>query len=803
MAVFSASTRPGARVPAGPLRRPDHVEDPMTHRLALALAFLFTTGCAPHATPLAGHTATSSPSPAETDRTGTVRVLVYNIHAGKDAEGVENLDRVAALVRSTGAELVLFQEVDRGTRRSGNVDQLATLERLTGFHGAFGRTLDYQGGEYGIALLSRWPITADTLIRLPVDPPQERAGGAFDPRGAHQAVVAAPDRGIGVLNTHLDPSADDFHRLQEVATIVEAGAALRKRQAFTVVSGDFNAEPGTATIERMTAGGWTDAWAACGTGDGRTFPADAPVKRIDYLFLAPGLTCEEAEVLETTTSDHRPLLVQVRPAGDPDPIEVARAYRDEHGPRILREFAELLAIPNVASDSVGIRRNADHLVERLAAHGVQAELLTLPGTGAPPIVYGRLDVPGATRTLGIYVHYDGQPADPEEWVHDPWEPTLYTRAMPAGGTARELPRDGEPVDPEWRIYARSAGDDKAPLGALFPVLDALRTAGIPPTSNLVFFFEGEEEAGSAHLGRYFETYPDRVEDIDVWLLLDGPVHQSGRPQLVFGVRGVTSLEVTVYGAARELHSGHYGNWAPVPGRLLAQLLASMYHPDGTVAIHGFYDDVEPLDDVSRAALADLPAYDDALRQELGLRWTEGGARLEERLLQPSLTIHGMRSAHVGADARNVIPDRATVSLGIRLVKGNDVTRMQERVEAHIREQGFYIVRDEPDHATRLAHDRIARVTRGRGYGAARTPMDHPMAASIIDAARRVSGDAALLVPGLGGSLPLYLFTDVLARPTIIVPVANHDNNQHGANENLRVANLWYAMDIYAALLTMP
>jgi acetylornithine deacetylase/succinyl-diaminopimelate desuccinylase-like protein len=257
----------------------------------------------------------------------------------------------------------------------------------------------------------------------------------------------------------------------------------------------------------------------------------------------------------------------------------------------------------------------------------------------------------------------------------------------------------------------------------------------------------------------------------------------------------------VYGAVRELHSGHYGNWAPVPGRLLATLLASMYQPDGRVAIDGFYDDVAPLDAVSRAALAALPDTDDALRRELGLVATEGG-RLDEQLLLPSLTIHGMRSADVGAAARNVIPDRATASLGIRLVRGNDVTRMHELVEAHIRAQGYHLVREPPDLATRLRHERIALVRRGGGYPAARTPMDVPVARDIIAAARRVAGDDLLLVPGLGGSLPVYLFTDVLAKPTLIVPVVNHDNNQHGANENLRLANLWYAMELYAALLAM-
>lgn len=240
-----------------------------------------------------------------------IRVLVYNIHAGTDADGRDNLARVAELVTRTGADLVLLQEVDRVTERSGRVDQLAELERRTGFHGAFGRTLDYQGGGYGIAVLSRWPIASDSLYPLRVEPAQERAGGSYEPRGALQVRVDGPSRPLGVVNTHLDASRDDHYRRQEVEGVLEAADDVRARATWTVVGGDFNAEPGTATIQRMAAVGWTDAWAECGDGDGFTFSADEPVKRIDYLFLAPGLTCTSAEVLDNRTSDHRPLLVVV------------------------------------------------------------------------------------------------------------------------------------------------------------------------------------------------------------------------------------------------------------------------------------------------------------------------------------------------------------------------------------------------------------------------------------------------------------------------------------------------------------
>ena len=484
-------------------------------------------------------------------------------------------------------------------------------------------------------------------------------------------------------------------------------------------------------------------------------------------------------------------------------VETAREFRNANGPAILQAYAELLSIPNVASDSIGIHQNAAYIEAAFEQRGLVFEQLKIPG--APPIVFGEYRTPGATRTLGIYVHYDGQPADPANWTHQPWEPVLYSASMLDGGEPIAFPEPGDAIDPEWRLYSRSAGDDKAPIGALLAVLDAFQASDIAITSNLKFFFEGEEEAGSRHLEQYLDTFQDKIEDIDIWLFCDGPVHQSRKPQLVFGVRGVTGMEITTYGATRSLHSGHYGNWAPVPGTLLTHLLASMKAANGEVLIDGFYDTVEPIGDIEKEALSRLPDYDATLRSSLGLVESEvNNAPLAERLLLPSLTIKGLSSGNVGSLARNVIPNTATAALGVRLVKGNDPEHMLDLVEAHIRKQGYHIVYEDPDLETRQKYPRIVKVDRrGTGYPAARTDMDHPLTIPLFEAVQRAGGDDALRVPALGGSLPLYLFTQKLEKPAVIVPVANHDNNQHAPDENIRLANLWYAIDLYAAILTMP
>jgi len=484
----------------------------------------------------------------------------------------------------------------------------------------------------------------------------------------------------------------------------------------------------------------------------------------------------------------------------PPAVEAAREFRAAQEAAILAEFARFLRLPNVANELPDIRRNAAFIREAFARRDVELDVLSL--AGAPPIVAGSIEVPGAERTIGIYVHYDGQPVDETRWTHDPWTPTLYTAAMHEGGEPRPFPEPGERVAPEARLYARSAGDDKAPIIALLTALDALGHAGMAPTSNVVFLFDGEEERGSPHLGEYLRAYRGRLETVDLWLFCDGPVHQSRRPQIVFGVRGVTGMEITVYGANRSLHSGHYGNWAPVPGQMLAGLLATMKDRDGYVTIDGFYDTVEPLSEAEQAAIEALPRVDEALMHELALARTEGQQRLERRLLLPSLTIRGLASGNVGDKTRNAIPSSATAALGVRLVAGNDPGRMLDRVEAHILDQGFHIVREAPSDDVLRAHPRVARVVRGVGYPAARTPMDQPLATRVVQAARDASGQQVLRVPTLGGTLPLFRFEQVLDKPAIIVPIANHDNNQHAADENIRLANLWYGVDLYAALLTM-
>ncbi len=472
-----------------------------------------------------------------------------------------------------------------------------------------------------------------------------------------------------------------------------------------------------------------------------------------------------------------------------------QAHVRTHETAILREFTELLAIPNLASDGPNIRRNAEHIARMLERRGVATRLLD--GEGGPPAVYGELKAPGARRTVLFYAHYDGQPVDPEKWASPPWSPILRDKPVEDGG--REIPLDSSPLQGEWRLYARSTGDDKAPIVGFMAALDALKAASVPVSVDLKFFLEGEEEAGSSHLPAVLAKNRDLLK-ADAWVLCDGPVHQTRRMQVFFGARGVTDLELTLYGPLRALHSGHYGNWAPNPAVALAELVAGLRDSEGRIKVAGFYDDVRPLTDAEQKALTVAPDVDAALREEVALAATEaGGARLVDRLMLPALNVRGMAVGGVGARAANAIPTEATVSIDFRLVPDQTPANVRGRVEAHLRSQGYTITYETPTAEARRRQPRLVKLEWGSGYPPARTDMHLPFSRAVIRVAEEAAGGTVVSLPTLGGSVPMYLFVETFGVPIVGVPIANHDNNQHASNENLRLQNLWDGITVYAAL----
>lgn len=481
-------------------------------------------------------------------------------------------------------------------------------------------------------------------------------------------------------------------------------------------------------------------------------------------------------------------------------VAAAHSWRVENERSILDEHIEFVRIPNVSRDRANVRRNAEHLLGMLKKRGMTAKLLEV--SEASPLVYAELATPGASSTYVFYGHYDGQPVDAKEWATPPFDATLRSGRLDRGGEVVRLPDRGNPLNPEWRLYARAAADDKAPIMAMLAALDALKSAGIRPRANLKFVFDGEEEIGSPNLARYLKANRELLRG-DLWVICDGPEHASGRQTVVFGVRGAQTLEITVYGAIRELHSGHYGNWAPNPAMMLAQLLASMKDRDGRILIPGFYDGVVPLTDAERVAIDAIPNDDADQMRNLSLARTEGGGkRLAELINLPALNVRGVSSGHTGSQAANVIPTTATASIDIRLVKGVTRERALAALTRHIENQGYFVTTAEPGETTLLSHERVARVmVDPGGYDASRTPMDLPVAQRLIAALDRAR-TPLVLQPTMGGSLPLVVIEEELRSPTITVPTVNYDNNQHSKNENLRLGNLWNAIKTMAVLFTM-
>ena len=482
-----------------------------------------------------------------------------------------------------------------------------------------------------------------------------------------------------------------------------------------------------------------------------------------------------------------------------DPIA---SFVQAHQREMVSTLVDFSSIPNVRGDAANLQRNAQFARDLLAARGMTVEIV--PTAGAP-LVIGTLPAQGAQRTLLLYAHYDGQPVDPSKWNQaTPFTPVLRSGRLDAAGV-HEIPnaKGLTQFDPEWRLYARSAADDKAPIVALVTALDALNASGQARSWNLKVLLDGEEESGSPSLSA--ETASRRQQlAADLTLMLDAPAHPSGRPTLVFGVRGNATFELTVYGAKSELHSGHYGNWAPNPALRLAQLLASMKDANGRVLIKGFYDGIAPLTPDERALLRAVPDDEPALLRLFGLAAPESSAEsLQDAYTRPSLTIRGLASGHVGAAAAGVIPNVAVANFDMRLVTETRGADMLQKVRAHIEAQGFHVVDTEPDDATRRRYRDIVKFAPARSTEAYRVSVTTPQAKTVMNALTRAFNQPPVVLRSSGATGPMAEMSRLTGAPVISVQTVNFDNNQHTDDENIRLGHLFSAVRTIAALITAP
>jgi acetylornithine deacetylase/succinyl-diaminopimelate desuccinylase-like protein len=469
----------------------------------------------------------------------------------------------------------------------------------------------------------------------------------------------------------------------------------------------------------------------------------------------------------------------------------------QHGLSIL---TDLVSMPNDAFYPEQIEVNIAWCENQFDQRGFSTERLKTAGI---PLLLVEKKQPGATKTALFYFHVDGQAVDRSKWFQpDPYIPVLKTQNTKGEWEIIPMEKLKGEYNPDWRIYARSSSDDKGPIAMFLTGWDALAEVGISPDYHVKVILDFEEEQGSPLLPKAVIDYKDKLV-ADLMLIMDGPRHTSNEPTLSYGARGISEITLTTYGPKLPQHSGHYGNYAPNPGFLLAQLLASMKDGEGRVIIPGYYDGIE-FSDLEKAIFAAVPDDEAAINTRLGLgRTDQVGQTYQESIQYPSLNIKGMRSGWVGPEARTIVPDIALAELDIRLVPESDPNRLFALIEKHIQGQGFTVLDHDPSDEERMNYRKIVKMTKLISYQAFRTSMDSDAGAWLRKVMNRAYGKDPVQIRISGGSIPISPFVDALGIPAVTIPTVNADNNQHSPNENLRLGN--YKEGIYAimSVLTEP
>lgn len=455
-----------------------------------------------------------------------------------------------------------------------------------------------------------------------------------------------------------------------------------------------------------------------------------------------------------------------------------------HALNIFPEYLDFLRIPNDARSS-DMDINMAWAEKAFQKRGFSTHRLP---TGGLDWVFAEQNFPGAERTVLFYMHIDGQAVDPVKWNQDnPYEPVLKKENMQGEWEIIDWDQMNQSINPDWRIFSRSSADAKGPVLMFLAAMDAMREAGWQPNYNLKIIMDSEEETSAPHVPESVKKHRKSLQ-ADMLVILDGPMHLSGKPTLVYGARGIASVRLTTYGPRTPQHSGHYGNYAPNPALRLAQLLASMKDADGRVIIPGFYDGIN-LDEKTKSILAQVPDDEKNIREKIGIAESDKvGGSLQEAIQYPSLNIRGMASAWVGANVRTIIPEAAVAHLDIRLVKESDPERLIRLIHEHVEGQGYHILETEPTEEQRQKYPRLVSMASSIAYPAFRTDLDSEIGQWLVAAQKHTFDQNPVQIRTMGGSVPISPFINILDVPGIILPLVNPDNNQHSPNENLRLGN---------------
>lgn len=445
---------------------------------------------------------------------------------------------------------------------------------------------------------------------------------------------------------------------------------------------------------------------------------------------------------------------------------------------------ELLSIPNDAVYPEDIEKNIKWCE---SAFGERKFTTTRIETSTVPLLLAERKVKKPKKTVLIYLQIDGQPVDTSRWFQkDPYIPALKMKT--ANGEWEEMDWNKiENYDDNWRVFARSTSDAKGPAAMFLAAIDAIDDNKISPNFDMKVIMDFEEELGSPRLPQAVIDNKELLKS-DMLVIFDGPMHITNKPTLVFGARGIATIQLTTYGPIAPQHSGHYGNYAPNPAFRLSQILASMKDDDGSVTIPGYYDGIT-IDSETEKILRAVPDDEKEIQDRLQIGSTDKVGRFYQEAIQyPSLNIRGMQSGWINEKARTIVPDWARAELDLRLVLESDPERLVSLVKKHIEGLGYYVTEDTPTKEERMSHEKVASFTYEISYQSFRTDYNTEIGIWLKEALKNAYGADPIMERMAGGSIPISPFVTTLDIPAVSVPTVNRDNNQHSPNENIRLGN---------------
>ena len=462
-------------------------------------------------------------------------------------------------------------------------------------------------------------------------------------------------------------------------------------------------------------------------------------------------------------------------------------------------FYEILSIPNDANNLDDIELNVKWCEKNFAERGFVTKRISTPKA---PLLLAERTFPKAKETVLIYLQIDGQPVDNSRWFQEsPYIPVLKRQNSQGVWEIIDWSEIKNYKD-DWRIFARSTSDAKGPVVMFLNAIDVLEEKKLSPNFNIKVIMDFEEELGSPNLPRAVNANRE-VLSADHLIIFDGPKHRAGKPTLTFGARGISTIQLTIYGPVTAQHSGHFGNYVPNPALRMAKLLASMKDNEGVVVIPGFYDGIS-IDSKTKKILDNFPHDQEQFMKTLQIgELDKVGETYQESIQFPSLNIRGMQSGWIDEKVRTIIPAWARAEIDIRLVLESDPNRLIGLVKKHVKNQGYYVVDREPTAKERIDHPKVATFTHKISYQSFRTDLDTKVGKWLRKSIKKGFDIDPIRIRMSGGSIPISPFVNTLDIPAVTVPTVNRDNNQHSPNENIRLGDYRNGIKTILSILTEP